>query len=344
MRKNQRPEMDADLVSSLLIPHTAYEQGRRRLQRALENVRRGTAKPDCFAIIGEYGVGKSELLKELLQANPTYRTEAGLVAEVIYVEVPGKPRVKALASLILKQLGDPMWASKEPEFTKTERILLFAAKVGLKVLCLDEFQHFFDKATALVQFEVSDWLKHLINANQFSIVLAGLEESTVVLKAYPQLRDRFQRAVRLPRFDWRKAEDREEWMQILAGFHIAIAKQHDLAQLYSKDLAFRLYLASAGSIRRLRNILHKAVESAALDKQSSIGVPDLANAYREAIDCDMKLNGRAIFDMSFIPAQPHLAVEEALALARESDIPHPPSWNSRKSKKMPSATQAFLGK
>ena len=339
----QKRAMNPDLVSSLLIPHTAYAQGRTRLQRALQNVRRGTAKPDCFAILGEYGVGKTELMKELLDANPTYRTDEGITAEVIYVEVPGKPRVKALAALILKALGDPMWASKETEIIKTGRILQFAAKVKLKVLCLDEFQHFFDKATELVQFEVSDWLKHLINANQFSIILGGLEESIVVLKAYPQLRDRFQRAVRLPRFDWRKAADRSEWQQILGGFHVAIAEQHELVELYSQELSFRLYLASAGSMRRLRNVLHKAVENAALDGQRSIGVDDLENAYHEVIDSDMTLEGKSIFDMSFIPSQPHLAIEETLARARESDIPARLRRRSRKANSATNSANPFRG-
>jgi hypothetical protein len=283
-------------------------------------------------------------MKELLDANPSYRTENGIVAEVIYVEVPGKPRVKALAALILKALGDPMWASKETEILKTERILQFAAKVDLKVLLLDEFQHFFDKATELIQFEVSDWLKHLINSNQFSIVLGGLEESIVVLKAYPQLRDRFQRAVRLPRFNWLKATDREEWIQILGGFHAAIAEQHDLVELYSKELAFRMYLACAGSMRRLRNVLHKAVENASLDGQRSIGLDDLATAYNEVIDSDMTLEGRPIFDMSFVPSQPHLAVEETLARARESDIPPRPGRRSRKTKAFPGSENPFRGK
>lgn len=315
----KKSAMNPELVPSIMVPHSAFADGEKRLRRAYEGAKRGTISPDCFAIVGEWGVGKSRLQQRMVQLHPPIRTSEGLNLDVICVKIPAEPRLKALVEFILKALGDPQWHAKESENIKTERIKHFAKRVGLKILFLDEFQHFLDKGKPQLVKIMLDWLKVLIDENNFCVVIAGLDESLGILRQNPQLKDRFQRSIRLPRFDWRIENDREEWLGILDAFYEKISEQHDIVELHAGDFAFRLYIACAGSIRRLRNTLHNAVEAAALENRREISVNDIAEGYRVAVDDDMMIEGRGVFDMSFTPSQPSLLVAQALAAARLRD-------------------------
>lgn len=65
------------------------------------------AEPHCIAIEGEAGVGKTTLVKSYANRFPAEQSQLGLIRPIFYILTPSPVTVKAMASSMLEQLGDP---------------------------------------------------------------------------------------------------------------------------------------------------------------------------------------------------------------------------------------------
>lgn len=270
------------LVESVLIPHSAFEEASRRARQCIEYVREGGQEPVCLALVGESRTGKSRCIEGIMREYPMARTASGIVAPVVAIRVPPKPTVKSLVEQFLVKLGDPGW-HKGTEMDKTARFIRLARECEVDALALDEFHHFYDKASHKVQHHVADWMKNIVSDTNVALIAIGLRSLQSVIDQNEQLAGRFSAPVEMPRFNWSDPELREEWVGILAGFDEILGVHFDLPALSDELMAFRVYCATGGLIGYLTNILRQAVWNAIDSSKHSIGLSELEAAYRQAI-------------------------------------------------------------
>lgn len=274
-------ELDScSLIENTIVPHSAYERANKRLEMCFRYATRG-GEPMCMAVVGESGTGKSRLLEEFERDHAAYRNDEGLIVPVLRIKTPSKPTVKGLVEEMLNKLDDPASKrSSEQKMTARLRKLLVACET--RVVCVDEFQHFRDKASDKVAHHVADWLKVLADESKVALVVAGLPVCRSIINHNEQLARRFRGVISMPRFSW-KEEDRDEFITILNTFDDRIRSRFDLPDLGSEEMAFRCYCACGGLMGYLVNILHQAILEADFDERTVITLDHLKDAAENAV-------------------------------------------------------------
>lgn len=276
-------------VDQIIVPHLAFQNAKQRIETHLLAAQH-YKEPTCIAVVGESRTGKSRLLACIAKQHPKQRTDHGLVIPVLCIKIPSKPTVKGLVETLLREIGDPLWAKRGSENEKTERLYTLLKQTRTHTVVLDEFQHFYDRMSHKVQYYLSDWLKIFVDRSGLTLIVAGLPDCMAVINQNDQLRGRFLAPIKMPRFDWQKEEDRDEFAACLESFQNALPR-FDLPELASESMAFRCYCATGGLIGYVAKILHQACINAQMDNSAHDGklvitMADLGRAYAEAVWCD----------------------------------------------------------
>lgn len=312
------------IIESTLVPHTAFMEASRRIEQCFTYAD-SSSEPICIALIGESRTGKTRLLEDFRYRNQAQRTAEGIHSPILYIKVPSKPTVKSLAELMLRALGDPM-AEKGTENTKTARLLVLIRETGVRLVVLDEFQHFYDKASHQVMHHVADWLKVLVDDATVALVVAGLPTCLSVLGQNEQLAGRFLAPVMMPRFEWTNAHHRNEFIAILHAFHSALSKEFDIPKFYDPELAFRFYCGTGGLMGYLTKFLRQMVWNALATDRRTIGMHEMYTAHMESIWNSLPtIPNEKPFSTEFSG----IVTEQLLAQARSIGNPVPPPAKPR---------------
>lgn len=270
-----------DIVDNTLVPHSAFQTASTRLQQCFKNAD-GTVEPIGLAVIGESRTGKSRALEECATKYPSIRNADGLHQPILRVKTPSKPTVKGLVEVMLRSLSDPKF-DKGTEQARTGRLETLMRGAETRMVMIDEFQHFYDKGSHKVMHHVADWLKILVDDTKVALIVAGLPSCGAVLDQNEQLAGRFLAPIRMPRFDWKIAGHREEFVGILGAFQESLADHFDVPALDTPEMAFRCYCGSGGLIGYLTRFLRQAVWNAIDERCRSITLEDLARAHDESV-------------------------------------------------------------
>jgi len=268
-------------VTNILVPHSAFAEASSRIERCFELAGDAT-EPVCIAVIGESRTGKSRVLETCCLNHPSERLEDGLYVPIVRVKVQSKPTVKGLCELLLDALGAPD-SARGTEQEKTRRLKVLWKNTQSRMLMIDEFQHFVDKTTWLIQHHVADWLKIFVDDLHCALVVAGLPSCKAVIDQNEQLAGRFLAPIEMPRFSWENIEQRGEFKAILRTFHEALRSDFDLPQFHPDEIAFRWYCATGGLIGYLTKILRLVVSEAVAEKRKKITMADLDQAHLRAV-------------------------------------------------------------
>ncbi|PKO92569.1 MAG: transposase [Betaproteobacteria bacterium HGW-Betaproteobacteria-1] len=274
-------EQNFNIIDSILVEHNPFIAARKRLLHHFE-ASRTCAEPICLAVIGDSRSGKSRLIDHVKLKHPSERREEGMYIPILSVTVPSKPTVKGLAEKMLLALGDPLWNRRASENEKTERLIKLLSTVGTTMIVIDEFQHFYDKSSRKIQHHVADWLKTLVDRVKVALVVAGLPDCMAVISQNEQLSGRFVGAIKIPRFDWAKPTEKDEFVAILEAFQDALP-EYDLPNLASDNMAFRFYCASGGLVGYIVKILRQAIWNSLFDERYTITLGDLETAFEESV-------------------------------------------------------------
>lgn len=304
-------------IENTVVKHAWFGQGLKAIERCLKAALAGHDQRGVI-IYGDSGAGKSTLAKYFSSKHPRSRLADGLRIPVLLATVPSKPTANILLTELLEELGDPMPDSGTLK-GKTQRFLKLVKKVQLKVLILDEFQHFVDQGSYKVQHAVADWLKVQIEKAKINLVVLGLERCTQVFETNEQLKRRFRAPVKLPRFDWRIAEQRHQFRLILAQMQRSVAPL-SLPDLSSEELAFRCFCATGGLIGRLANLLIEVAENSQETGRQAVTLEDLDQAAHHAsYDLPLGLERPFSRDLPVTPTEE--IIKAALALGTKDDEP-----------------------
>lgn len=280
MKDDQKRERLFDMVSKIRVAHDAYGEIQRELEMGYESVG-FTPVPVCLLVTGETRTGKSCVVREMLRQHAARESESGDIKSVVYAVAPPSATLKGLLEALLKGLGDPLW-SRGTVSNMTERLYVLLDKVSCRMIVLDEFQHLWPEGRKAGATVLSDWVKVLVEPGRWGIVAVGLPRSAAIIHTHRQLVSRFRPALRLPLFDWRVESSRLQFRGVLKGFRKQLAP-FEFPVLESSELAYRMYLATAGRIGLIAALLDRAVKEAVWDKRMGISIEHLQRAYERSI-------------------------------------------------------------
>lgn len=247
-----------------------------------QQLSRVAGEPQCMALEGMTGAGKTTLIRRYASEFPRRETRYGVVIPVFYLETPSPATVKTMASVMLEQLGDPAAYIGEIGILNSRLIsLLKACKVELVIL--DDFHHLIDTETDKVLAKVSDWLKVLIKETGVPFMVVGIEGKVErILRANPQLSRLFAAREALVPFVWQP-----EQQDTIQNFHLFVGTIEksigkNLTQsLPRTELLYRIFYSTNGVVGNVMNLLRYAVMLAEERSATSLDLDLLALAFEK---------------------------------------------------------------
>ena len=263
-------------INDLLIPHTAFNQSIKLLTQMYNRAEYRLA-PSGFTLLGPSGSGKTTVLNCLEKQHPAKITPEGLVKPILMVTVPATPTIRELITVLLDGLGAPHTNTKDTVATKTKQLKTLVKNCGVKMIILEEYQHFVIRGDKRL-YEAADWLKVFLDETKVLVVVSGLPEARLALDMNVQLARRFSANIMMPRFDWNNVKDRQEFKGILHAFQVGL-NEIDFPSLHSDDMSFRFYIGTGGLISNIKKILQEALYRSLSDNRKFVTMEDLAETW-----------------------------------------------------------------
>ena len=286
-----------DPSERVLVKYPLFKSAVARIQACFDSYG-ATAEPDCCPIVGESGGGKTTIISYFASLYPRVDHKSGMEVPVLLAKVPARPTVKSFAETLLYRLGDPLWA-RGNTVSKSIRLRELLKRCGVRLLALDEFQHFVDARQANIPNEVADWLKEQVEETGLAIVVLGLQRCLEVLKQNEQLRRRFGATLRVGAFRWENKDDRTTYRAFLRAVQEQLP-EYVMPPLADVEMAFRMHYASYGLIGYTMKIIRGAARMACSHPRREITLRTLAQSFREQVWIE-RLSDPNPFDQHFDP-------------------------------------------
>lgn len=248
-------------------------------------------EPVNGVLTGAPGCGKTtvcDLVIATLHQEPI-STELGTQIQrtAIYVSVPSPVTIGAVATEILKALGD-LRPESGTAAQKTARISHLLKVSGTKVILLDEFQHLFTLSTGtnLISSkvkEVQNWVKALINNSRIPIVLIGMPDCRELVDHDAQLRRRFSRHACLMDLPLRGQDGNSPFHSFSSSLADRIREILMLTapDIRKSEFSLRLFAATSGNPSQIAMFYREASSYALEHSRSEIHVNDFAVVFDE---------------------------------------------------------------
>jgi hypothetical protein len=273
------------LAESIYIEHPRLKDLIAKIEHA-HSYSQIAAEPECVFIGGLPGAGKTTLMERYEQLFPRVNHEDRVEIPVLCGRVPSKATDHNLATALLMKLEDPA-ADKGNTFNRTMRLCNFIGTCGVKLIILDEFQHFVDKDSWRVLKNVSDWLKNLIDEAKVPVVLIGMPYAVEILDApgNEQLQRRFAVRASLDPFGWSDVGQSKEFRTFLRLVDDKLPL-NECSYLSDPLTAFRFYCATNGRVGKVMKVVRRATELALEEGLEHLTLDLLAGAYDERLRAD----------------------------------------------------------
>jgi energy-coupling factor transporter ATP-binding protein EcfA2 len=269
-----------DQSECVLVKYPLFKTAIARIQACFDS-HNATAEPDCCPIVGESGSGKTTIISYFASVHPRVDHKWGLEVPVLVAKVPARPTVKSFAETLLYQLGDPLW-SRGNTVSKSIRLRELIRRCRVRLLALDEFQHFVDVRQANIPNEVADWLKEQVEEARLAIVVLGLQRCLEVLRQNEQLRRRFGATLHVGAFRWDSKEDRTTYRAFLRAVQEHLP-EYAMPSLSDVEMALRMHYASYGLIGYTMKIIRGAARVARLHPNREITLRTLSQSFAEHV-------------------------------------------------------------
>lgn len=269
-----------DRSERILVKYPLFRTAIARIQECFDS-HDATAEPDCCPLVGESGSGKTTIMSYFASLHPRVDHKWGVEVPVLVAKVPARPTVKSFAETLLYQLGDPLW-SRGNTVSKSIRLRELIKRCRVRLLALDEFQHFVDVRRASIVNDVADWLKEQVEEARLAIVVAGLQRSLEVLRQNEQLLRRFSATLRVGAFRWEVKEDRTTYRAFLRAVQEQLP-EYEMPSLSDLEMAFRMHYGSYGLIGYTMKIIRGAARIARSHPHRQISIRTLSQAFVEHV-------------------------------------------------------------
>lgn len=251
------------------------------------------AEAQNVVIIGETGVGKSEIMKRILAANPERRDpETGsIVRPVLYVDVRNSSTPKAVAQAMLVQLmtldgvalvdADELIDSTKglgvPELTRRVKTLMMGQ--GVVAALLDEFHNTVSDTGTDRLNRIANWVRDFAKSKSRSATKPDGDLSEIIVFVLigtrrveriidPAINDELASItpyrVEVPRYRYGTDDEKTVFQELLADIDDELPFDEH-AGLDEPSLAEKFHVATFGLLRQLGIIIVKAADLAIED-------------------------------------------------------------------------------
>ena len=245
-------------LKKIFVPYPGTERVTHALNHLLHygNVGMEVGSPArCLLLTGPSGSGKTALLHRWSAAFPRVEESLKTVCPVLYIEVPPNCSPKALAEHMLRGLGVPeAFVAKGTEVSLTQRVKHHMREQEVRMVILDEFQHFINSENHRIIYKAADFVKGLLNAAICPFVLAGTPEAAAVYEENVQLMRRSFGRHMLKSFDWNCPEDCDLFRRFLDEYEQKLPFKEP-SNLARKAIALRIHYFSRGLLGRAVDLL-----------------------------------------------------------------------------------------
>ncbi|WP_047237041.1 TniB family NTP-binding protein [Chromobacterium subtsugae] len=244
-------------------------------------------EPLCMIVTGESGVGKSTLIRAILDLHNPTEHEEFTEKPIIVASIPLPSTIKALYSELLMALGAgfPERGSIEE---KRIKLLELLRRCKTRLIILDEFQHLVERGTRPRIEAVADAIKTLINQSGIPIILVGIPSALSVLEYSTQLAGRFPLRSHIRPFDWLNRP--QEFVKLLTYYEKALP--FDMPSGLADDWnPARIYLATGGYFRLFTSLIREAARTALMQDSPRIEVEHLATSFDTVLRDARRLRG-----------------------------------------------------
>ena len=201
-------------------------------------------------IIGRTNNGKTELLKKFCQRHLKDPNLDGnsIFVPVLYMQAPPSPNESDFYSEILSSLYERVPSSSTS--AKRTRVVQVLAKIGVKVLCIDELHNSL-AGSSIKQQQFLNSIKYLGNELSISFVASGTEDLLRATSIDAQIQNRFE-PILLPKWKLNK-----EFKQLLRTYE-SILPLKEPSMLHEGLLCKKILATCEGTIGELSNLLNKS--------------------------------------------------------------------------------------
>lgn len=227
-----------------------------------------SSKPRAVIVHGPSGVGKSFLIKKMLQSHKAEDSIEMTTVPILFVETPAENTITGLLVSVLTALGDPDPAAGT---TAAKRIRVSRLQKTLKTrqIIIDEAQDLIPKSKVDSKSKIVKLLKNMMNLTTVPFVFVGTSNLLEFLATDVQIKSRVKDIVQLSYFNCLNPEQALDFADYLSsllstyprkveGFDFCHENQQgDL--VLNKDICnlVRLALATDGSQRRLHDLFER---------------------------------------------------------------------------------------
>jgi hypothetical protein len=264
-------------------------------------------EPQCMALEGVPGAGKTTLVVDYTALFPRLETDEGTTIPVFYIETPSPVTVKGMACHMLRVLGDPA-ADKGTLPAMNARLIGLIKDCGVKLVILDDFHHLIDSETNHILSAVSDWLKVLIKETKAPFLVVGIEGKVeMILEANSQLSRLFAARQTLQPFTWEPLQTAtiEEFATFIE--YVEQAKMPLAKAMPRTELLYRIYYVTEGVAANIMNLMNLSAVLAEERGQGEIGPDTLSLAFKKRLARHIKgkVNPFEVdWNVRFIPPAP----------------------------------------
>ncbi|NVD45103.1 TniB family NTP-binding protein [Qipengyuania atrilutea] len=228
-------------------------------------------------IVAPHGAGKSEAVKGL------DRILRGNAAEgqipLLHVEIDTAGTTDSVPTSILQALGAPR-PEAGSEKTRWPRALAEIERMGVELIVFDEFDRAARRPT--MSAPIANIIRQkIMDAGVAPVAFVGSERANNVLAQVPQLRERITDSVDLSPMRWTFKGDQELFLAFVKDLDQAMVETGLVdceAGLCEESIAYPLWQASDGSLRRICNIVQHAMSTALREDRSFVSRQDLMEA------------------------------------------------------------------
>lgn len=275
-------EMLLEGFNNRLVAHPGYRKIKAQIDRMLN--KSGKVKnPKGLLIYGDAGVGKSTIAEKITEEYPPYEQETDFEIRrktpVLYVRVPSPVTTKGVIVELFNALGQV--APDKTELKMTADLAEAFIACGVKMLILDETQHFLDKAAAARLTSIRNWMKSLIDKIQIPIVFIGSTEAKGVITGCKQLDRRVKYKKRIAPFNMPR-DEQASLHKVLTLLLDAMKDHCDIkldTSIHSLELSQRFYLASGGNMDAIRGVLSESIEIALVEETKVLTLEHLSKGF-----------------------------------------------------------------
>lgn len=254
--------MIENLFDGWVYEHAFYQQASQSLDLVVERAL-GGGRPFVFTLLGQSGVGKTELLQDLRARFKAEVTDQGH-ARLLYIAMPPAASAESLSVRIIKAiLGNIEVKGRKYELLDKARDML--GESGSCILILDEVNHLVEayttvKAQTKENRQMADFLKEVHDQKGISLVLSGLPHAIRLLGDNEQLFRRAMRTVHMNPYAWSDEPERLHFGHAIQAFVAHMRSNGWQLQADPDMLVKGAYMCSGGLIGRVHDLFAGAAE------------------------------------------------------------------------------------